>query len=200
MPTTGTVNATKWAAYTGRGDIARLGQLAGYLGNSTFYHWNRPVSIEGAHGSLNFRPLLTRDDTLTLWEDAMMRPIDMRFVRDSSVLGIETLRFQPTDLVFSGQDPIYNYAGTPIPRGMINVSSAGPIRCVSFERGAIVPCLIPSRSYLGLITHLLISLSLLSPRTDACDPHQVWLARVRLCVAALFRGRRPQGGRRHRVP
>ncbi len=76
-----------------------------------------------------------------------MRPIDMRFVRDSSVLGIATLRFQPVDLVFSGQDSIYNYASIPIPRGLINVSSAGPIRCVSFE---LMRLLLPPSVYLDL--------------------------------------------------
>jgi hypothetical protein len=186
----GTVNATKWAAYTGRGDVQRLGQLAAHLGNSTFHHWNRPVSIEGAHGSLNFRPLLTRDDTLTLWEDAMMRPIDMRYVRDTSVLDIATLRFQPDDLVFSGADPVYNYAGIPIPRGLLNVSSAGPIRWVYFSTLFRAHCL-------QRITHTYI-LNSHSHRADTAM--QVWHARVRVCLAALFRGRRPASRRRSDLP
>ena len=83
----GSANATKWSSFTGRQDISKLGQLAAFLGNDTFHHFNAPVSILGSNDMYNFHPFLTPDEKIAVWEDLLMRPVEMEYTGDSSGMG-----------------------------------------------------------------------------------------------------------------
>ena len=52
------------------------------------------MSILGSNDMYNFHPFLTADERIRVWEDLLMRPVEMEYTGDSSVLGISTLRFQ----------------------------------------------------------------------------------------------------------
>jgi hypothetical protein len=119
-------NNTLWRSYTGRRNINELGKLAAYLGNETFQQYNKPFSIAGAGDQYNFHPWVTSDETLTVWEDLLIRPIDMVYSGDSSVLDITTLRFQPTDSFFSGNDS--TYSDLTYPAGLFNATTVGVVR------------------------------------------------------------------------
>ena len=49
--------------------------------------------------------------------DLLLRNVPLVYLNDASIQGIDTLLFRSSPALWAGQDPHYNYEGTPIPRG-----------------------------------------------------------------------------------
>eukprot|EP00455_Lapot_gusevi_P026850 TRINITY_DN2833_c0_g1_i1.p1 TRINITY_DN2833_c0_g1~~TRINITY_DN2833_c0_g1_i1.p1 ORF type:complete len:566 (+),score=198.73 TRINITY_DN2833_c0_g1_i1:67-1764(+) len=121
-------NNTKWVQYTGRTDINQLGQLFSFLGNKSIdsYRPGQPEVVRGTD-RYNFAPLLSNDDTLTIWEDFLLRSIDLTYDTDVTVQDIKAFRYRPVASLFDGTD-VRNQMGQPVPRGFLNVTRVPEIR------------------------------------------------------------------------
>lgn len=58
----------------------------------------------------------------------MLRNVELSYFTDSSIQGIDTLKFRTSPQLWSGLDSRYNYMGKPIHQGTLNISSVSIVK------------------------------------------------------------------------
>lgn len=114
------------AQYTGQGSsYSNLFGFTQFEGNTSLNVWNGPEYISGTD-HFQFAPPVTPDSLLSVWDDDVMRVVDLQFQEKVSVLGsYDAYRFTPTDDLFSGTDP--HYFGAAGYEGLLDVSPVSQI-------------------------------------------------------------------------
>lgn len=104
---------------TGKSSLADLSKTSQWLGNSTLSIWEKEVPIKG-NDFFQFTPHLTTKDSIELWSEDVLRTIPMHYVSTEHLQDIEVYRFQPTEELFGGHDPLYF---GPNVTGLINATT-----------------------------------------------------------------------------
>lgn len=68
-----------------RTNVSEVGENVLYLGNGTLTIFNQPIRVRGTDGQ-GFGPGITAASRPTVFQESLMRPLDFRFLRESSVL------------------------------------------------------------------------------------------------------------------
>ncbi|KYR00251.1 lysosomal integral membrane glycoprotein [Tieghemostelium lacteum] len=103
--------------YTGKSNSSMINQYIIYQGYSVVPYWNGTVPVEGVTESGQFAPGQS-PDTLTLFEENTLRSIDLVYVEDSTVQGVDTKRYFLKNNSFSASPVFYS----PVD-GLTNMSS-----------------------------------------------------------------------------
>lgn len=138
-----------WRQNTGQDDMSQLAQFTKYLGNSTLKRvWNDTYSVgndtisspEVVRGTdhFQFAPWVNSDDTLTIFDELIMRHADLTYFGDTSYLGVDMLRFIVKSELYANTDPMY-WGGSTSDKisGMINISGVSAIRYGSYTPTAV---------------------------------------------------------------
>lgn len=115
------------AQYTGQGSsYSNLFGFSQYEGNTSLAVWDGPEDVSGTD-HFQFAPPVTPESILSVWDDDVMRVVDLQFQEKVSVLDTyDAYRFTPTADLFSGTDP--HFFGEEGYEGLLDVSPVSQIR------------------------------------------------------------------------
>ena len=104
-------NMTSEGEYTiwgggGPGGLGDLGKVTAWKGQTRFHAWNTKEcnAVTGGEGS-QFPPGITKQSKPSIFVSAMCRPIDLAFVKEKQVQGVQTFMFEPDQQVFNYSAP-----------------------------------------------------------------------------------------------
>jgi len=115
-----------WKQYTGQGNLNDLATLTQYLGNTSLsLVWNTTLTYNTTIGNqteshtivtpekvqgtdhFQFRPHLEDHERLTIWDDLLYRHVDLTYLKDTSYLGVDMVRYVPDSSLFMNRDPFF---------------------------------------------------------------------------------------------
>jgi hypothetical protein len=111
---------------TGQDSLDSIGVLTQWAGHKTLPWWDDGCQdFKGATDGTQFKPGLSKSDRPRVFADAMWRPIELAYVQDSSVKGVDTLRFglAPEAMLSSRKNP-ENVCYYQDVDGFVNLSTA----------------------------------------------------------------------------
>ena len=99
---------TTWGG-GGQGGLGDLGRVTAWKGQRRFHAWKTEEcnAVRGGEGS-QFPPGLTRQSRPSIFVPALCRPLDLVYVEDKYVGGVQTLLFEPDPEVFNYSNPHNN--------------------------------------------------------------------------------------------
>ncbi|XP_019621692.1 PREDICTED: lysosome membrane protein 2-like isoform X1 [Branchiostoma belcheri] len=118
-----------YSVFTGNGDVTKVNIIDTWDGQKSLNYWSDDPycnMINGTDGNF-FPPFITKDMRATLFSTDICRSVEGEFIRESSVRGIPTYRYEAPERLFQSGDinpanKCYCQNQACLPSGLLNIS------------------------------------------------------------------------------
>jgi hypothetical protein len=110
-------------AKTGHGKLEDTHRYTAFFGNQTIL-WANDTQVDGTD-HYQFSPGLKEGQPLRVFDDTVLRSLDLVYKGNVPLLGINLFRYTTADSVFANDDPVYRGPG---PKGLLSGRDAAYIR------------------------------------------------------------------------